>query len=224
MDGRELSIFETDPTRKDTDEDGLTDGAEVNKHETNPTNPDTDGDGLRDGPEIHKYGTDPNSPDTDGDGSSDAVELRQGTDPAGGASGVLALLRQHLLLIAGIGVSLTLLIGILYQSYMRPSDTGGAGSSENVSGKAASETTTPSGVSSDPLTDADRVQQLLLDNGGRIRQAEIVKQTEWSKSKVSRLLSKMEAENQVTKITIGRENLITRPEDEPQNADTTIDD
>ena len=48
----------TDPTKADTDNDGLNDGAEVKTHTTNPTVADTDGDGVNDGAEI-TAGTNP---------------------------------------------------------------------------------------------------------------------------------------------------------------------
>ena len=60
----------------------------------------------------------------------------------------------------------------------------------------------------DYLTDEDRVLLMLESNGGQLRQSDIVDQTEWSKSKVSRLLSKMEDRALVEKIAVGRENLI----------------
>ena len=70
----------TDPTKKDTDGDGLDDKLEVSG-KTSPTNKDTDGDGLDDGVEdANKNGkvdvgeTKPNNSDTDGDGISDGVE------------------------------------------------------------------------------------------------------------------------------------------------------
>jgi hypothetical protein len=65
----------TDPTKADTDGDGLSDGDEVNKYKTDPFNPDTDGDGLSDGDEVNKYKTDPLKTDTDGDSLTDAQEV-----------------------------------------------------------------------------------------------------------------------------------------------------
>jgi hypothetical protein len=52
-----------DPTKKDTDGDGLQDGHEVYWYLTDPTNPDADGDGLLDGDEvtIHTNPLDPSS-------------------------------------------------------------------------------------------------------------------------------------------------------------------
>ncbi|NHJ05345.1 MAG: hypothetical protein EAX90_11010, partial [Candidatus Heimdallarchaeota archaeon] len=52
----------TDPTKEDSDSDGLSDGEEVNTHNTNPLDEDTDGDGFDDAEEI-AAGTDPTDPD-----------------------------------------------------------------------------------------------------------------------------------------------------------------
>ncbi|WP_164518381.1 YPDG domain-containing protein, partial [Bifidobacterium castoris] len=92
----------TDPTKPDTDGDGISDGDEVNgtknpfpdgKHDpdgkpgnTDPLNPDTDGDGVSDGDEVtgaknDGKPTDPNSDDTDKDGVKDSDEIKDGTDP-----------------------------------------------------------------------------------------------------------------------------------------------
>lgn len=58
------------------------------------------------------------------------------------------------------------------------------------------------------LTDEERVVQLLASHGGRMKQSRIVDETDWSKAKVSRLLSAMAERDEITKLTIGRENII----------------
>ncbi|RKD95433.1 putative membrane protein [Halopiger aswanensis] len=63
------------------------------------------------------------------------------------------------------------------------------------------------------LTDEDRVRRLLERNGGRIRQAEIADELEWSASKTSRVVSAMADEGTVEKLRIGRENVIDLLED-----------
>jgi hypothetical protein len=64
----------------DPDKDDLT-NIEEYQWGTDPTKWDTDGDGLSDGDEVNIYGTDPTNPDTDGDGISDGDEVKNGTDP-----------------------------------------------------------------------------------------------------------------------------------------------
>jgi hypothetical protein len=74
------------------------------------------------------------------------------------------------------------------------------------------------------LSDDDRVIQLLEDNGGRMKQVNIVEETEWSKSKVSMLLSDMEEEGQISKLRVGRENIISLSGHEPDAAGSPFDD
>lgn len=62
------------------------------------------------------------------------------------------------------------------------------------------------------LSDEERVEYHLEQRGGRMRQADIVKETEWSDAKVSQLLSAMADEERVNKLRIGRENLISLPD------------
>jgi len=57
--------------------------------------------------------------------------------------------------------------------------------------------------------------RLLESNGGRLPQSDIVEETDWSKAKVSRLLSKMEDDGQIKKINLGRKNLIALAGEEP---------
>ncbi|SMO45010.1 helix-turn-helix transcriptional regulator [Halorubrum cibi] len=63
------------------------------------------------------------------------------------------------------------------------------------------------------LSDEERVERLLDRNGGRMRQADIVGETGWSDAKVSQLLSAMADEGRVEKLRLGRENLISLPDD-----------
>ena len=64
----------TDPTKTDTDDDGLSDSDETLLYNTNPRVVDTDGDGIPDGIEV-SIGADPNSVDTDEDGMPDGWEV-----------------------------------------------------------------------------------------------------------------------------------------------------
>ncbi|MDP2896618.1 MAG: right-handed parallel beta-helix repeat-containing protein [bacterium] len=78
--GEELLLL-TDPNKRDTDDDGLSDGEEVNTYHSDPMETDTDGDGLTDGEEAITYGTDPCSVDTDGDQMPDAWEVEHKLNP-----------------------------------------------------------------------------------------------------------------------------------------------
>jgi uncharacterized membrane protein len=73
------------------------------------------------------------------------------------------------------------------------------------------------------LTNEEQVLRLLESNGGRMRQSHIVEATEWSKSKVSMLLSEMEREGMISKLRVGRENIISRPGFEPEAAHSSLE-
>ena len=74
-DYEEVAIYHTNPLLAYTDEDGLSDGIEVLRYHTDPLKADTDGDGLTDADEVVKYHTDPLKRDTDADGLTDAKEV-----------------------------------------------------------------------------------------------------------------------------------------------------
>jgi hypothetical protein len=65
------------------------------------------------------------------------------------------------------------------------------------------------------LSDEERVERLLERNGGRMKQARIVEETGWSDAKVSQLLTSMADEGRIEKLRLGRENLISLPDEEP---------
>jgi hypothetical protein len=73
LNGEELEI-ETEPDRKDTDGDGLSDYDEVKTYSTNPLNIDTDGDTLTDGAEVTNPCLSPITNDTDIDGVQDHLD------------------------------------------------------------------------------------------------------------------------------------------------------
>jgi hypothetical protein len=217
-DGAEVNVHDTDPTDPDTDGDSLPDGAEIERG-TNPTVPDTDEDGLPDGAEVNVHGTDPTDPDTDGDGRSDRTELANGTDPAGddtalpvvgsvpGGVADFALPLVVVVLVTGVaGVAVAVLV------WRRGGSPDGDASRQADAEPDADESVRM-------LTDAERIERLLADHGGRIRQSRIVEETDWSKAKVSRVLSSMENDDTVVKIRIGRENIVARPGDEPDVAE-----
>jgi uncharacterized membrane protein len=73
------------------------------------------------------------------------------------------------------------------------------------------------------ISDEERVISLLESQGGRMKQVEIVDRTDWSKSKVSMLLSDMESEGQVSKLRVGRENIVSLAGHEPDAAGSPFD-
>ncbi|ELY48494.1 helix-turn-helix transcriptional regulator [Natronorubrum bangense] len=71
------------------------------------------------------------------------------------------------------------------------------------------------GVDPELLSDEERVLRLLKQNSGRMKQGSIVSETGWSNAKVSQLLSQMDEDDEIEKLRIGRENLITLPDVDP---------
>jgi len=86
-----------------------------------------------------------------------------------------------------------------------------AGDSGTADADATGTEETP--VDEELLSDEERVKHLLERNGGRMKQADIVDETDWSNAKVSQLLSTMEDEGEINKLRIGRENLISFPDE-----------
>lgn len=72
----------------------------------------------------------------------------------------------------------------------------------------------PTTVNGEVMTDPERVEKLLDQHGGRLKQAVITDELGWSDSKVSRVVSGMEDDDTVTKLQLGREKLVELPEDE----------
>ncbi|SFG71101.1 hypothetical protein SAMN04488063_2742 [Halopelagius inordinatus] len=238
-DGPEINQYETDPTRADSDDDGLDDAAEVNEHQTNPNKADTDGDGLRDGEEVNVHGTDPNDPDTDDDGRDDQLEVEEGTDPV--ETSRASDIPGEVLAGAGVLLAAVALAGY----YWRRRDGATLPDDGDGDDDAAATATPPTEDDSEardagwmatpadrthgdgddaesdvprPITREDEVVMLLEDAGGQMEQSEIVEHTDWSKATVSRVLSSMADDGKITKISLGRRNLITLPGDEPEGA------
>jgi len=98
-----------------------------------------------------------------------------------------------------------------------PSVGGGAADEESAGTTATTgeqEQTDTDDVDVELLSDEERVERLLEENGGRMKQARIVSETGWSNAKVSQLLSSMDEEGRIDKLRIGRENLISFPDED----------
>jgi hypothetical protein len=103
------------------------------------------------------------------------------------------------------------------------SSTGGSNSNAGSGPAPPPPPTEPAVSDEELLADDDRVVRLLEANGGRMRQVSIVEATDWSKSKVSMLLSEMESEERVSKLRIGRENIVSLNGYEPDTGGRTND-
>lgn len=134
---------------------------------------------------------------TDGEGSS---------TPRSDSAGVLAVVLAG---IAGTGV---LLAGVLYRrrdgwtADQSADDTTGETPDESAD-KSVSDT--PTEASAAPvMTDEERVVALLERHDGRMRQAAIAAELDWSASKTSRTVGQLAEDGTVEKLRLGRENLV----------------
>ncbi|HZD42682.1 MAG TPA: hypothetical protein VE134_01355, partial [Methanomicrobiales archaeon] len=113
-------------------------------------------------------------------------------------------------------------LGSLSSGRSTPGGGGGAGAGTGATGSGPPPTE-PAVSDEELLTDEARVKKLLRDNGGRMKQVNIVDETGWSKSKVSMLLSEMEEEGDISKLRVGRENIISLDGHEPDAAGSPLD-
>jgi len=226
-DGTELEAG-TEPTESDTDSDGLSDGKELAAG-TSPTTVDTDGDGLNDGQEVSDLGTDPLAVDSDGDFLTDPQEVAWGTNPnsvltpAWVTSSLLGFLIGIGLTVAAIrrdwvtGLSAAARLFIYRRLELdreiievnheiEATDSVAEADGPDIDVGTAAEAFEHADRELTP--DAQLVKLMLQVENGRLHQTDIVEATDWSKAKVSRLLSRMVDEDEVVKIRLGRENLI----------------
>lgn len=159
-------------------------------------------------------------------GENTATETAASTDsemgwmlPAGAVLFVVLL---------GLGAAVAYRSGALPRSQGYSESATVSTDSEEIS---TAETPTPSDADQTPavsdaelVADDERVIGLLEDNGGRMKQVKIVEETGWSKSKVSMLLSEMETEDRISKLRVGRENIISLPGHEPDAARSPFED
>ncbi|WP_435346668.1 DUF7343 domain-containing protein [Haloarchaeobius sp. HRN-SO-5] len=217
LDGQEVNEYGTDPLDEDTDGDGLLDGPEVDEHGTDPLDEDTDGDGLLDGPEVDEHGTNPLVVDSDGDFLGDSTEASVGTWPTSPMDSIA--LAVVVLVGAGIVFRRPLYAVVIEKLPAPPVDdpVQRVVEGESVPERRPSPSAPVEGVESEILTDEDRVLKLLQEYSGPMPQKRVAEQTDWSASKVSRLLSRMDEEGTITKITIGRENIIKLADEDAEN-------
>lgn len=127
-----------------------------------------------------------------GDGQP-AATMRPAAEPGGGG----------LVVPLAVGVLAVLLGSVGFIGYRRVRDETTTPASTSADQSTSAQTT------STPVTDEERLRELLQSNGGRMRQADIVDHVEWSESKVSRRLDRLVEEDVVEKTRIGRENVVS---------------
>lgn len=128
---------------------------------------------------------------------------------------------SSMLLVAGIVVALLGIGAVVawrWGDFGLPSSGDASGAAASTGGGAAGGaggSVQPAVSDEELLTDEARVKQLLRENGGRMKQVNIVEDTGWSKSKVSMLLSEMADDGEISKLRVGRENIISLDGHEP---------
>lgn len=175
-------------------------------------------------PETETDGTQEENQDSDASDTADDETDTEGDNDTGIGFMAVALV---LAIVFGLGGSLAWYSGVIRRSSSDETATGEIATgqqsaSENTGPQATGTAETP--PIEEPLSDDDRVVELLEQNGGRMKQVNIVERTEWSKSKVSMLLSDMEEEGQISKLRVGRENIISLAGQEPEAAGSPFDD
>ena len=195
-----------------TDRDTSTESSETESEDVNTgSEPESNAD-----PESENGSESSNSPDSNGS--------------------FIPLATLLLVLLVGSGVVIVYWTGILSGS-TEPSDSAVDRTADTSASKSpvgdgsahsAPDTSSESGVKSaisdeELLSDEERVVALLEERGGRMKQVEIVRNTDWSKSKVSMLLSEMESEGTISKLRVGRENIVSLAGHEPDAAGSPFD-
>jgi len=173
---------------------------------------------------------------TDGDGAGTETRTATGDQPAGsGGLSTGLVLAVGLVLVLGAGGAAAWYTGALPGGSGPPGDGGagaepavpaegggdasGDGTAQAGAGAGAAGPASPPEVSEEELlSDEDRVLALLEEHDGRMKQVNIVEETDWSKSKVSMLLSDMEDDGDISKLRVGRENIISLAGEEPDAA------
>ena len=182
----------------DIDGDGLSNGREVELG-TDFTDRDTDGDGLTDSEELYQHGTDPLLADTTGDGIGDGTIARLGLPPTVPyvVHGVAILI---LLACAGLVFAA--------RRVRRALRSGGAPDRGGPAQEAPPVDAVAADAAGEPRSKEDEILDILRNHGGRMKQADLVDETDWSKATVSRLLSSLEEDGRVEKIRVGRGNVV----------------
>lgn len=151
---------------------------------------------------------------------TDALDPETGSDDDGGqADDPWMLAAGIVVLVVGLGTIVAWRRDTTILDRLASSPNGG-----DTTGTTSKPDQAPAVPEEELLTDEARVTNLLEENGGRMKQVRIVEETGWSKSKVSMLLSDMEDEGDISKLRVGRENIISLDGHEPEAAGSPFED
>lgn len=113
--------------------------------------------------------------------------------------------------LAGLGVAVVAIVGVAGWWVMRDED-------DPIESEGATASQPPPDESQRPppelLSNEERVMRLLEQSGGRIKQQEVVSQLGWTEAKTSQVVGDLREDGQVDVFRIGRENVLTLPDEE----------
>ena len=72
------------------------------------------------------------------------------------------------------------------------------------------------GVDERELQDEDKILRLLVKRGGRVDQSTVREETGWSEDRLADVIDRMEDDDQISAITVGRKRVICRRGFEPK--------
>ncbi|MFC6862776.1 helix-turn-helix transcriptional regulator [Halomicroarcula sp. GCM10025817] len=105
--------------------------------------------------------------------------------------------------VGALGLAVALVGAVLYRRRRK----GGVSTDDAGAGTAAEAGAAPI------QTDGDRVVRLLEERGGQVKQSAIAEAFDWSASKTSRVVSDLTDDGRVEKLRIGRENVVSLPDE-----------
>ncbi|WP_276255160.1 helix-turn-helix transcriptional regulator [Halomontanus rarus] len=123
--------------------------------------------------------------------------------------------------LAGLGIALLVVVALALGWWWATHRNGGEDPSEHPAGPATNaepqvdvdEPNEPTGPPLELLSNEERVMRLLEEHGGRIKQQQVVTELDWTEAKTSQVVSGLREEDQIEVFRIGRENVLSLPDD-----------
>ncbi|MDS0475975.1 hypothetical protein [Natrinema sp. 1APR25-10V2] len=140
----------------------------------------------------------------------DTGATNESAPPEQGPSMPWAIVALALALLATVGVAGWLLGRRRHDA--PPTDTGTDAVRRTDGSSDADSTAT--GPPPELLSNEERVLRLLENSGGRIKQQEVVSELDWTEAKTSQVVGDLREDDEIEVFRIGRENVLTLPEDE----------
>lgn len=195
----------------------LPDGYEVSS--ANPTPDTTEGEVRWNGPRDFSddqpravFAPESNQSGVDG-GANDGVDDNASTGADGEDAGEST--DEGGIPLYAYAVALVVLISVAAVVYHGRSGSGEREVAGDTSAEGKAEAQEQeTGFAREKVPDDERVLDMIESEGGRMKQKRLVEETGWSEAKVSKLTSSLEEEDEITKIRLGRENILEIKEEE----------